>query len=89
MNLKKIRVELRVCIVCKHIWGCHLFGQEMKCEDCFIHQCELRKAKIDGREFFNLLESRKISVSGGICDFCWRKRELSRQLPAQQKGGMR
>ncbi|GAG14956.1 unnamed protein product, partial [marine sediment metagenome] len=67
INLKKVKVELRVCVSCRKIFGCYLFGQTMECQECPIDQCEIRGVRIVDSEFVKLLESRKISMSGGVC----------------------
>ena len=79
MNLKKIKIELRVCVSCRHIFGCYLFGQTMLCKECPINQCEIRGVRIADKEFVELLESRKISITGGVCLECAEKRQNTRK----------
>ena len=83
MNLKKVKVELRVCVSCRFIFGCYLFGQKMLCQDCFINQCEIRGVRIADKGFIELLELRKISISGGICQKCEDKRQEKRSYDVQ------
>lgn len=54
---------IRLCIHCKHIFGCHGFdGTKWKCNSCrHFDSCAIRM----------LLDPPVEDITGGICDWCF------------------
>lgn len=54
-------VQKRVCVECREIYGCVIYGRVLKCNTCpSIRDCNIRSTPIDAA-----------LVTGGFCDLCW------------------
>lgn len=71
LNPLKLKIVVRVCVACKHIYGCHFFSNKLTCDTCFIgHNCPLYNAPLTTKKDFSILQSTGIEITGGSCDGC-------------------
>jgi len=66
-------MQQRICIECKKIYGCVVFGKKLKCVSCpcIEHDemgCALKTANVDVK-----------IATGGYCDGCWAMNRLRRK----------